>query len=149
VVDPSTYRLDQRRFLTRVTPSADTHPRLKWPACQHQELPPGEPGTWTVQYRAGQAPPKSGELAAAQLACEIYKLTQGDDCTLPQGVTQVNRLGISYSVQLFGRWGRQNGQWGTGLALVDAFLQNFNPTGQRERSSVWSPDLDEMAPLVG
>lgn len=149
VVDPDTYRLEDRRFLVRTTPSADGD-RLRWPGCQRRELPPGEPGTWTVQYRAGIGPPKSGELAAAELACEIYKATQNDDeCALPQQVTQVNRLGISYQVQAFGRWGRQNGQWNTGLPLVDAFLQAFNPTGQRNRSSVWSPDLDDYAHVVG
>lgn len=150
VVDPSTYRLEDRRYLVRVTPEADEHPRLRWPSCQRMELPLGEPGTWSVQYRAGTAPPKTGEMAAAQLACEIWKATQNDDdCQLPQAVTQVNRQGISYSVQMFGQWGRQNGLWRTGLSLVDAFLQSFNPTGQLRRSAVWSPDLDEMAPVVG
>lgn len=143
-VDPDTYRLDRGRFLVRVTPGADSD-RLRWPGCQRMELPAGEPGTWTVQYRAGIGPPKSGEMAAAQLACEIYKSGQDDDCKLPQQVTQVSRLGITYSVQQFGRWGRQNGMWNTGLPLVDAFLQAFNPTGQLRRSSVFSPDLDDLA----
>lgn len=144
VVDPSTYRLEDDRYLVRVTPNADAD-RLRWPGCQRRELPPGEPGTWTVQYRAGIGPPKSGELAAAQLACEIYKAGVDDDCQLPQQVTQVSRLGITYSVQAFGRWGRQGGQWNTGLPLVDGFLQAFNPTGQLRRSQVWSPDLDDYA----
>lgn len=144
VVDPSTYRLESGRFLVRVTPDSGDE-RLRWPGCQRMELPAGEPGTWTVQYRAGIGPPKTGEMAAAELACEIYKASQHDDCALPQQVTSVNRLGISYQVQQFGRWGRQNGQWNTGLPLVDAFLQAFNPTGQRQRSSVWSPDLEDFA----
>lgn len=148
-VDPDTYRLEDDRYLVRVTPSADAT-RLRWPGCQRRELPPGEPGTWTVQYRAGIGPPKSGEMAAAELACQIYKSTQGDDdCELPDQVVSVNRLGISYQMQAFGRWGRQNGQWNTGLPLVDMFLQAFNPTGQRQRSSVFSPDLDDFAHVIG
>jgi hypothetical protein len=144
-VDPATYRLEDSRYLVRVTPDSSDD-RLRWPGCQRRELPPGEPGTWTVQYRAGIGPPKSGELAAAELACEIYKLTNNDgDCQLPQQVTSVSRLGITYQVQAFGRWGRQNGQWNTGMPMVDGFLQAFNPTGQRQRSSVFSPDLDDFA----
>lgn len=146
-VDPDTYRVDKMRYLTRVTPLS-TDQVLTWPACQRMELPPDQPGTMLVTYTAGVAPPKSGEMAAAMLACEIYKqITPGLDCALPEGVTQISRQGIVTTRQL-GQWGLRNGQWSTGIELVDAFLQSYNPVGARERSSVWSPDLEPFAERV-
>lgn len=141
LVDPTTYELRELRFLDRITPTADDTP-LVWPSCQDMRLPLGEPGTWSVVYSSGIAPPLPGELAAKQLACEVAKFLTTGECLLPDGVTSLTRQGVSMDRTLFKQWGLQNGQWQTGMTWVDAFLEAYNPTGARRRSTVFSPDLE-------
>lgn len=140
-VDPSTYELRDWRYLDRVTPTPGDQPNV-WPTCQNMRLPLGQVGTWSVDYRFGVPPPVPGVLAAQQLGCEIAKFLLGQECALPDGVTSINRQGVSMDRTLFYQWGLKDGQWATGLSWVDGFLQAYNPTGARERSAVWSPDLE-------
>lgn len=142
-VAAETYELRERRFLVRI--HADGEEKLRWPTCQDMSMPLGEPGTWSVTLRAGVSPPTLGVLAARSLGCELYKLLHGVECQIPTGVTQINRQGVSFSRNLFMQWGSKNGLWRTGLPLVDAFLQAYNPRGSVRRSSVWSPDLELYA----
>lgn len=142
-VAADTYELRERRFLARV--HVDGEEKLRWPSCQDMSMPLGEPGTWSVTLRAGMSPPTLGVLAARSLGCELYKLLHGIECQIPTGVTQINRQGVSFSRKLFMQWGSKGGLWQTGMPLVDAFLQAYNPRGSIRRSSVWSPDL-EMYP---
>jgi hypothetical protein len=117
----------------------DTH--LRWPRCQNLALPTTEPGTWSVSYTYGQAPPTSGVLAAKQLACELYTAVAGGTCVLPTGTTRVTRQGVTVDRVLFKSWGMKGGEWATGMILVDAFLNAFNPEGHRRAPAVWSPDV--------
>lgn len=147
VLDPSEYRLDGWKWLTRMA-DANGNPQ-QWPACQRLDLPDGSEGTWSVTYSFGVAPPILGEMAAQQLACEIYKACAGDVCLLPLGTTQVTRQGIQVQVAPFLAFALQNGQWTTGIALVDAFLSAYNPRGLRRAPTVWSPDLQPYPVRLG
>lgn len=140
-VDPSTYVLRDWRYLDRIDPTPET-PSLRWPSCQNMRLALGNPGTWSVSYRSGVAPPVPGVLAAKQLACEVAKFLTTGECVLPDGVTSLTRQGVTMNRDLFYKWGMSNGLWATGLTWVDGFLQAYNPTGARARSSVFSPDLE-------
>lgn len=139
VIDPSGYRLDQNRWLVRLA-DADGNVQF-WPGCQRLDLDDDQPGTWSVSYSYGIAPPAVGEMAAAQLACEIYKACANQTCLLPAGVTEVTRQGITIRRAPFVTWAFVNGGWQSGLPLVDMFLQGVNPTGLIRRPSVWSPDM--------
>lgn len=142
LVDPETYELREYRYLDRITPTPSDQP-LVWPSCQNMRLPLGQVGTWSIEYVSGVLPPLPGVLAAKQLACEVVKFLTGlDECVLPEGVTSLTRQGITMNRALFMTWGLKDGYWQTGLTWVDGFLQAYNPTGARERSSVWSPDLE-------
>jgi hypothetical protein len=52
VVDPSTYRLDEWRWLTRLDGA-------KWPNCQRLDRDDTEDGTFSVRYTYGQNPPEA------------------------------------------------------------------------------------------
>jgi hypothetical protein len=148
VIDPSEYRLDEWRFLTRLA-AADGEPQF-WPSCQRLDLPDTEQGTWAVTYDFGQSPPVLGVLAANKLACELFKLCDTGECSIPlQGLTQINRQGIEIRRAPFVSWAMQKGVWMTGLMEVDAFLSAYNPGGHRRPPSVWSPDLPQFAERLG
>ena len=140
--DPSTgfrnWRLDNRRFLTRMDDSNGN--AVRWPACQHLAADDTQPGTFSVEYAYGQDPPMLGSLAAAQIGCELYRNSHGDDCMLPNGTIRVTRQGITIDkMATLGwfknsshRWGPQ-ARWQTGLPLVDAYLNAVNPFGNYRR----------------
>lgn len=148
VVDPDTYRLDERRYLTRVRDPADPDTVLLWPSCQHLDLDDTQDGTFSVTYRYGQDPPPLGIHAAAQLGCELYKACTGGDCALPAGATRITRQGVTIERQFF-RVDKQVGAWRTGLNLVDAFLNAYNPQGLQRRPSIWAPSGPRYARSVG
>jgi hypothetical protein len=138
VVDPSEYRLDDYRWLIRkgdpVTGAAN-----RWPACQRLDLDDTENGTFAVTYKFGAEPPLIGKAAAAELAAQLYKAANGQECSLPSGTTRVVRQGIVIELLAFSAWGLQDGIWRTGLKAVDAFLNTYNPTNARRRPVFWSP----------
>jgi hypothetical protein len=146
VVDPATYRLDDRRWLVRVPDPLDPDTHLRWPACQAMGLPDDEEGTFSVTYRYGQDAPPLGIHAAAQLGCELYKACSGQQCALPTGTTRVNRQGITIEKPAFYSWGFTGKNprgvpesWNTGMSLVDHFLNSANSTGLKRRPVFWAP----------
>ena len=150
VLSPSEYRLDQKRYLTRMNGE-------RWPLCQDMTIEDDQPGTFSVSYWYGATPPAMAELAAAQLACEMYRLcasgdAAGGDCALPSGVTRVTRQGVTIDktatlAWFYGKGGEPG--WATGLPTVDAFLSIYAPYGQRRRPMTWSPDGRKYARVVG
>jgi hypothetical protein len=150
VLDPSEYRLDEYRWITRLA-DASGNPQM-WPSCQRLDLEDTEPGTWSVTYNSGQPAPTAGVLAAAELACQIYLACNAatvGQCMLPSGVTKITRQGVTIERAPFVSWAFKDGAWGTGLSLVDAFLGSFNPGGLVRRPSVWTPDLPPYASTLG
>jgi hypothetical protein len=139
VIDPSEYRLDRDRELV-------AQYDRRWPRCQNLHLPPGDPGTWTVTYRHGLAPPPAGVLAAQELACQIAKASCSngdgglvDDCELPAGTVRVTRQGITIDTNSLGLW--LVGSIRTGLPLVDAFVSVYAQQGKR-RVALMVPEQD-------
>jgi hypothetical protein len=159
VVDPATYRLDNYRFLTRLGYNDDqgVFQQRFWPVCQNLTLNDTSlPGTFAVTYAYGVAPPLAGVEAAKQLACQLYLACSGQECVLPQGVTKVDRQGVTIERALMATWaqtitarGIKSGAWGTGMALVDAFLSTYNPGGLRRRPLIFSPDVQQYAQKFG
>lgn len=149
-IDPSGYRLDERRKLIRMADLSTTPPTDRlWPGCQDLSLPDTEPGTYSVRYTYGANVPQAGKWAAAQMAAELWKAfpaNQGE-CRLPSRVTRVARQGITMERLLPTADLLRGGQ--TGLVLVDTFIAMVNPTKARRRSAVWSPDVQSFARRVG
>lgn len=148
VLDPSEYRLDGNRWLTRMANPTSLQPQF-WPSCQRLDLDDDQPGTWSASYTFGQAVPFPGQQAAVELACQLYAACSGGDCALPVGVTQLTRQGVQIQRTPFINWAFQNGAWQTGLGNVDVFLQAYNTWGLKHRPSIWSPDLVPYGRLLG
>jgi hypothetical protein len=126
---PGEYRLDDNRFLVRL---GDI-----WPWCNDLNRDDTEGGTWSVTAKYGRNVPEGGAVAVGELACEINKAINGEDCRLPQRITQLARQGVTItfpdSSSLF-KEGR------TGLYLTDMFIAAWNPNALRQPSRVYSVD---------
>lgn len=133
-----TYRLDEWRYLTRLSDPAALGEPLHWPGCQRLDLEDDQPGTWSVTYTYGVSPPPLCVEAAIQLGCQLLLAKTGAPCQLPANVTKMVRQGntIERVTPLAGLL--RSG--GTGLTLVDAAIAAYNPKGLRRRPSVFSPD---------
>ncbi len=142
VVPSTDYFIYDRRKLVRKNGG-------RWPVCQDMSRDATEDGTFSVRFTYGQNPPQSGQMAARELACEIYKSCSSDDgngeCRLPTGVTRITRQGITIDRNFFRRDPR-TGAWNTGLALVDQFLNEVNSSALQRRPSIWSPSVKYARP---
>ena len=129
-LDPTAYRIDNRRLLVRVDGG-------DWPACNDLGKDPTEPGTWQVSYLRGAPVPSAGQLAAGLLACEMAKALCGDSsCKLPQRVQNISREGVT-TVIIDSFEGLEKGQ--TGIWFVDSWVMSMNNAPRRPK--VYSPDL--------
>lgn len=134
VVDPSVYRLDEHRWLTRVDGS-------RWPSCSRADLPDTEEGTFSVSYIFGREIPQMAFDAAVELACQVYAQCSGSesgDCALPKGVTRITRQGITIERGVFA-FNRAAKSWQTGMPSVDFFLNAVNPHGLLRRALFFGP----------
>jgi hypothetical protein len=133
------YRLDEWRFLTRLSDPADPSNPLFWPLCQRLDLQDDQPGTWSVKYIYGAPPPPLGIEAAKQIGCQLLNAVSGKPCQLPSNATKLVKQGTTIErvtpLATILRAG------GTGLVMVDAFIAAYNPSGLKRRPAVMSPDL--------
>lgn len=133
-VDPTTYRLDEWRFLTRMRDPLNPDVPLFWPTCQIRALDDTEHGTWSVTYKYGIEPPLAGKAAALALACELLP---GADCKLPTEAVRIVRAGLTIErLQPLAEMLRRGM---TGIPAIDSFIAAYNPNGLRRRPAVWSP----------
>ena len=149
IIDSSTYRLDNRRYLVRTPSSGDPTTLLYWPSCQDMALADSQTGTFSITYTYGESPPEIGKAAAQQLACELYKACVGQACALPSGTVRVTRQGVQIEKLAFESFAFQHPPsrgalptgWRTGLTLVDAFLNTFSRQDIIKRPGIYSPEL--------
>ena len=140
VVIPSTeYFVQDYRRLVRLRPTATAIPteRYGWPTCQSLDLPDTEPGTFSVSFTYGVAPPLAGIEAARELATELALSRAGKPNRLPTRITSLTRQGVTAAAidsMDFLKLGK------TGLYFVDLFIGTYNPHGTRRKPIVWSPD---------
>lgn len=124
------YRVDDNRLLVRTDGQ-------RWPRCNNMTLDDSQPGTWSVTALFGQDVPVSGQLAVGEMACEILRAMDGEDCRLPAGVQSLVRQGVEINFPEVGTLIRDGI---TGLYLVDQFIAAVNPSHLRARSRVYSVD---------
>jgi hypothetical protein len=138
IPEADNWRLDRRRFLTRMADANGDAQR--WPACQRLDEEDTEPGTFSVTYAYGQDAPLLGQLAAAQVACEFYKAETGGECKLPNGTVRITRQGVTVDKLAALGWFRTSDRgWTTGIPTVDAFLNGINPRGLTRRPMIMAP----------
>jgi len=139
VVDPSSYRLDNRRDLVRMDDPGPPYVKRYWPSCQNLALEADQPGTFQITYTWGIAPPQVALSAASELACLMWRSCSSGDCDLPDGVTRVTRAGITIDRTMLGHW--LDPSQPTGLFSLDMFLRSYgNVIGQRT-TAIYSPDI--------
>lgn len=137
IVNPSTYRLDEWRYLTRLAGPAPDYRNDGWPRDQQMDRPPTEPLTFQVSFLHGTPPPPGGVRAASVLACQFLKACAGQQCQLPPRSSQVQRQGIN--ITLIDPSMLEKGL--TGVWECDLFIRSVNPKGYTGGSAVWSPDI--------
>lgn len=129
LVEGVDYRVDDYRKLVRLG--------AVWPLCNDLNKASTEVGTWEVTAVYGEEVPVLGQMAVGELACEFIKLFTGQECALPNGITELSRQGVSMSfantskdlLQLFARY-----------PLSYLFIQTYNPYNLRSRARAY--DLD-------
>jgi hypothetical protein len=108
-----------------------------WPLCNDLSRPDTAVGTWSVTFDVGRAIPEGAAWAVGELACEIIRGANGEDCRLPRNVTNIARQGVTITLpditSLFG-------QGLTGLPLVDMWISSVNPQHMATRSQVYRVD---------
>lgn len=128
------YRVDEATWIVRL-PDAAGRARW-WPATQRLDLDASEDDTFEVTVLVGEAPPRIGVLAAAELACEVNRIGS-DGCRLDPRTVSVTRDGLTFAVVGLSD-ALASGR--TGLPLVDLFLDTYNPRRlQRRARMVWPP----------
>lgn len=129
----SSVRIDDNRWVVRTDGS-------NWPTSQNLLLPDTEPGTWSITFRYGVAPPPEAVAAAAELACQLTLACAPPEyashCQLPDSVTRVTRQGVSFD---FGSIEDQIKYRRLNLMAVDRFISNVNPYGNIGMPLVISP----------
>lgn len=132
VLDPSSYRPDEGRYLVR-TDGSD------WPWQQAITKPDTEVGTWAITYMRGERLPAAGAQAAGALAWKLAQAEDADDNSgLPERIAQLTRQGIDVQFvqpDTFIDDGK------TGVLEVDRWLAAVNPHKLDSNADVWSPDL--------
>lgn len=132
LVDPSTYRVDDGRWLVR------TGEGNSWLQCQNFDVDSGE-GTLIVEYGRGAAVPAHLLTAAGIYACEWAKSCRGTTCELPSRVVTLTRQGTTFQMtdvdSLLTRGL-------TGIQRVDQLIALENPYGVPWRMRLYSPDFD-------
>jgi len=124
------WRLDNARILVRTDGG-------QWPRCNDLNLPDSEPGTWSVTADYGEPVPAGADVAVGALACEVAKAANGEDCSLPPGIQQLVRQGVTISYPDMGAL-LKDGR--TGVYLADVFVATWNPNGLKRRARVFSVD---------
>ena len=137
ILDPSEYRILNRRYLLRMA-DVDGN-RQRWPGIQRLDLPLGEPGTWGVGFRYGNAPPRPGQMAMIAHARELAKACASDPgCKLPARVQSVARQGVTMVIgdpQSFMISGL------TGLPDADGWLSAERYAARNRRATFVNPDF--------
>lgn len=115
-LDPSAYRLDERRWLVRTDGEA-------WPCCQNLAAPLTEPDTFGVRFTWGEPVPEGGIVAAAIYACQIARSWCGQECELPSRVASITRQGVTAT---FASQGQLSRGGYTGVEVVDTWIRAVN-----------------------
>lgn len=134
VVDPSTYRVDDGRWLARIGDGNC------WPNHQDFQLSAGD-GTLFVTYTRGDEVPAAILGAAGLYACEWAKACRGLDCQLPSRVVTLNRQGTTFQMTdidaLLSRGF-------TGIQAIDQVIAADNPTQVPYRMRLLSPEAPRL-----
>lgn len=124
------YRVDDYRKLVRLNGEV-------WPFCNDLNKADTEVGTWSVTATYGEPIPMLGQLAVGEVACSFLDLLLGNDCALPNGITDLTRQGVSMS---FANTSDDLLQFYARFPISYLFVKTYNPHGLMARAKAF--DLD-------
>lgn len=124
------YRVDDNRLLVRTDGG-------QWPTCNDLTKDDSQVGTWSVTARFGVDVPEGGAWAVGELACQLIKAFNGEDCVIPANVVQLIRQGATIQFPSATDLLKEGL---TNLYLVNLFIKTWNPGGLRRRSKTYSVD---------
>lgn len=102
------------------------------PLDQDLSKPDTEPGTWSITYSRSHAVAQDGRLAVAMLAVQFLEAMKPKGrCSLPKGVRDVTRQGVSFTIEA----GLFPGGL-TGIEIVDQFILKWAPAESPTRTAV-------------
>ena len=131
VVDSSTYRIDEGKWLVRTDGNL-------WPMRQDWWRDDDETRTWSVEFTAGKQPPIEARTVTAIYACELARSMCDLDCKLPARTQSISRQGVSQVVfdplDLI-----TDGM--VGIPIVDTYVKSVNPYRRRRAARIVSPDV--------
>lgn len=127
------YRVDDYRKLVRL---GDV-----WPFCNDLNKDDTEVGTWSVTAVYGEPVPVLGQIAVGELACEFINLLEGEDCVLPNGITDLTRQGVSMT---FADISQDLSTFFARYPTSYLFLKTYNPNGLMSRARAYDLDGPEF-----
>lgn len=109
------------------------------PSTQDLNKADSEAGTWSITYSRSYQVLKDGEIAVAYLALEFAKaIKPKGKCSLPRGVTNVVRSGVTFTIQA--------GLFPGGLTNIDQtdqYILKWAPAGMpAQRVQVFDPFIN-------
>jgi hypothetical protein len=125
-LDTGAFRIDNGHLLVWQGEGASPFPET-----QDLNKADTEAGTWSVTYSRSYPVLQDGRIAVAYLAAEFAKAcVPKAKCSLPRGVTNVVRNGVSFSIQagLF-----PNGL--TNIDVVDQYILKWAPAGSPAKTA--------------
>lgn len=123
------YRVDDYRKLVRLG--------AQWPRCNDLNLDDSQPDTWSVTAVYGEPVPMLGQLAVGELACNFLSFLVGEECQLPDGITDLSRQGITMA---FANTSEDLTQMFARFPKTYLFLKTYNPYNLQSRAKAY--DLD-------
>lgn len=130
LVEGTDYRLDDYRKLVRLGGNL-------WPLCNDLNKSVTDVGTWSVTAIYGEPFPNLGKLAMGQLVCQIIADLVGNDCTLPDNVTNITRQGLSFTLQDVNDLVQEGFE---PLTYVNRFIERYNPNKLQGRARLYDVD---------
>lgn len=100
------------------------------PSDQDLNKPDTEIGTWSITYSKSYPVLADARIAVGYLAVEFAKACSKSKCSLPRGVTNVVRNGVSFSIEA----GLFPGGL-TGIDQTDQWILKWNPPGSPTKSA--------------
>lgn len=125
------YRVDDDRLLVRTDGAL-------WPLCNDLTKSDSQPGTWSVTARFGRDVPEGGAWAVGELACQLVRAFNGDDCMIPGNVVQLIRQGATIQFPSATELIKEGL---TNLYLTNLFIQTWNPRRLARRAGTYSVDF--------
>lgn len=141
VIDPATYRVDDWRYLIRLTDADGSNPG--WPGPINRSAALDAEGSLSVEWRHGYEVPPLVRLATRAVAHQLLLACPGADgegCALPPNATQALREGITISLRDFNAAVAGSSTVLTNLLEVSMAIEAYNPDGDAGIPTITDPD---------